>query len=89
MTRAEMFRYLAERSGLKRVKQPRASASASAAHRAEEPHNASARAGRSAGYALEPSGGRVSRKSTRKSANRQKTDVQFRMKRRVQELQPH
>ena len=86
MTRAEMFRYLAERSGLKRVKQPRPDASA--VHRAEGPHNASVRAGRNAGYALEPSGGRVSRKSTRKSANRQKTDVQYRMKRQVHEVQP-
>lgn len=87
MTRAEMFRYLAERSGLKRVKQVRSDESA--AHRADHPHNASARAARSAPYALEPSSGKASRKSTRKSANRQKTDVQFRMKRQVQELQPH
>ena len=72
MTRAEMFRYLAERSGLKREKQPGPKASAAA---------------KNALYALEPTSGRASRKSTRKSANRQKTDTQFRMKRQVKEMQ--
>lgn len=85
MTRAEMFRYLAERSGLKRAKQPRPLTGE--AHRSEEQHNASARAAKHAPYALEPGSGRASRKSTRKSANRQKTDVQFRMKRQVHEAQ--
>jgi len=83
MTRAEMFRYLAERSGLKRKKQP--GPKTSAARRAGTPHNAAA--AKNALYALEPTSGRASRKSTRKSANRQKTDTQFRMKRQVKEMQ--
>jgi hypothetical protein len=87
MTRAEMFRYLAERSGLKRQKQPHPATSE--AHRAGEPHNAAARAAKNALYALEPTSGRPSRKSTRSSANRQKTDAQFRMKRRNAETVPH
>jgi hypothetical protein len=85
MTRAEMFRYLAERSGLKREKQPRSETSE--AHRAGASHNAAARAAKNALYALEPTSGRASRKSTRKSANRQKTDAKFRMKRQVKEVQ--
>lgn len=87
MTRAEMFRYLAERSGLKRVKQPRPERSE--VHRAEASHNEAARAGKNALYALEASRGKASRKSTRKSANRQKTDAQFRMRRQVYESQTH
>jgi hypothetical protein len=87
MTRAEMFRYLAERSGPKREKQPRSEASE--AHRAGSPHNAAARAAKNAPYALEPTSGRASRKSTRKSANRQRTDAQFRMKRQAHEVQSH
>jgi hypothetical protein len=39
-------------------------------------------------YALEECAGRPSRKSTRKSANRQKTDVQFRLKKREAEVRP-
>ena len=81
-TRAEWFRYLQERSGLKQpkaeVRPPRDGQPAT--------HNESERAGRAAAYALETSPGQTpSRKSTRKAANRQKNDVQFRLKRRVAE----
>jgi hypothetical protein len=50
------------------------------------PHNESERAGKHAAYALEEApGARPSRLSTRKSANRQKTDAQFRIKHRTME----
>jgi hypothetical protein len=78
MTRAELFRWLQQRPGWSRAAEPaRRAASALPV--------TPSRAARKAQYALEPSGSRPSRKSTRRSANRQKTDVQFRMKRRVSE----
>ncbi len=86
MTKAELFRYLAERSGPKRAAAPRVAAPVPAAvppHR----HNESDRAARKAQYALEDSTGRPSRKSTRKSSNRQKNDVRFRMQRQTREAQ--
>jgi hypothetical protein len=43
---------------------------------------ASLRAGRKAAYLLERTDGKRSRKSTRKAANRQRTDAQMRIKRR-------
>lgn len=79
-TRAEWFRYQAERSGpKKRAPSPKAAAPA-----ARDP----VRAGKKAVYVLEDSAGRPSRKSTRKASNRQKTDVQYRMKRRTSESRP-
>ncbi len=81
-TRAEQFRYFAERSGPKRPKQQVSGGGAAKAH------NASERAARSAVYALESSEGQPSRKSTRKAANRIKNDVQFRMKQQVHEMRP-
>lgn len=51
-------------------------------------HNESARAGKKATYAYEASAGRPSRKSSRKGANRQKNDVQFRNKQRTGEGRP-
>ena len=83
-TKAEQFRYLAERSGPKRPKQPPRAAPAPA----EGMHRESLRAGKKAQYALESSQGRPSRKSTRAAANRQKNDVQFRMKRQTHEVRP-
>jgi hypothetical protein len=81
MTRAELFRWVAERAAWKR-----ASARAPRTKRERgEPRTPSPRAGKKALYALEDGGAKRSRKSTRRSANRQKTDVQFRMKRRVSE----
>ncbi len=86
-TRSEWFRYLAERSGPKKAKQAQARGQSDDA--AAKPHNVSARAAKNALYALEPAGaGRPSRKSSRKSANRQKNDVQFRMKRKASESRP-
>ena len=81
-TRAEWFRYNVERAGPKKAKKvPRIG-------RDERPvgHNESIHAGKSASYALEEAPGRrPSRLSTRKSANRQKTDGQYRSKRRTEE----
>ncbi|HSB20033.1 MAG TPA: hypothetical protein VLD85_08505 [Anaeromyxobacteraceae bacterium] len=80
-TRAEWFRYQAERSG---AKKSAASPKAAAPEAAHDP----VRAGKKAVYVLEDSAGRPSRKSTRKASNRQKTDVQYRMKRRTSESRP-
>jgi hypothetical protein len=86
-TRSEWFRYLEERSGPKREKQARPKDEGSRA--APKPHNVSERAAKKAVYALEQAGEkRPSRKSSRKAANRQKTDVQFRMKRKTAESRP-
>lgn len=78
-TRAELFRWLAERAGPKRAPRKTKAPPGGAGPRPPT------RAERKAEYALETSAGRPSRKSTRRSANRQKTDVQFRMKRRTSE----
>lgn len=88
-TRSEWFRYELERSGPKKPKeQPRKRGRADGAGPAT-PHNSSERAGKHAAYALEPAGkGRPSRKSSRKAANRQKTDIQYRMKRKTSEVRP-
>jgi hypothetical protein len=86
-TKSEWYRYVEERSGPKREKQPRPPVDAGEA--APKPHNVSARAGKKALYALETAGEkRPSRKSSRKAANRQKNDVQFRMKRKTAESRP-
>jgi hypothetical protein len=85
-TKAEWYRYNSERSGPKRLKQLKKKAGP------DEPkaHNVSGKADRKAQYVLEDHapGTRPSRKSSRKSSNRQKTDVQFRMKRERAEGQP-
>jgi hypothetical protein len=86
-TKSEWFRYREERSGPKREKQARPATAAGEG--ATKPHNVSARAAKKALYALEEAGEkRPSRKSSRKAANRQKTDVQFRMKRKTAESRP-
>jgi hypothetical protein len=85
-TKAEWFRYNSERSGPKRLKQLKKKAGP------DEPkaHNLSPKADRKAQYVLEDHapGTQPSRKSSRKASNRQKTDVQFRMKRERAEGQP-
>jgi hypothetical protein len=83
-SKAQWFRYFAERSGPKRPPAGvgRVERGAGSEDGARAP---SAHAARRAGYALEVSRGRPSRKSTRASANRQKNDVQFRLKRRLSE----
>jgi len=83
-TKAELFRYFVERAGWKRASEPQRVPVERAASGAER--HRSVHAGKKAGYALEASSGRPSRKSTRRSANRQKTDMKFRMKRRVSEV---
>ncbi len=80
-TRAEWFRYQAERSGAKKSAVPRRATP-------PEPTHESVRAGKKAVWVLEDCEGRPSRKSTRKASNRQKTDVQFRMKQRTAETRP-
>lgn len=96
-TKAELFRYQAERSGPKRPKKPAkrprnspvdtalpgVSASArKAGAGSTAARNVSGRAARSAPYRLEDSrSGRPSRKSTRRSANRLKNDRKSRAKR--------
>ena len=88
-TKAERFRYEVERSGEKKPKQPakrkgRGDGGGELAH-----HNLSERAAKKAAYAMElTDGARPSRKSTRKAANRQKTDVQFRLERKVSRVRP-
>lgn len=91
-TKAEWFRYYAERAGPKRPKRPRrpartsgvdtAAPGVSATDRKAE-RSPSSRADKKATYALEPSERRPSRRSTRKASNRQRTDVKMRKKRRV------
>lgn len=99
-TKAEEFRYWAERSGAKKPKQPArlrkdspvntAQPGVSATDRKAAPNRKpSLRAGKKAMYALEDSAtGRPSRKSTRKASNRQRTDAQMRVKRRTEEVRP-
>lgn len=96
-TKAEEHRYWTERSGPKKPKAPprprRASKvdtalpGVSASDRRAAPRD-SAAAGRKAQYALERTEGRPSRKSTRKSANRQRNDAQMRVKSRTAESRP-
>jgi hypothetical protein len=93
-TKAEEFRYWAQRSGPKKPKsspRPRRDVpvdtsrpGVSATNRkAGVPRNASASAGKKASYALEPAGERPSRKSTRKASNRQRTDTKMTAKGRT------
>ena len=96
-TKAEEHRYWTERSGPKKPKttpRPRrastvdtSKAGVSASDRKAAPRE-SAAAGKKAGYALERSAGRPSRKSTRKAANRQRNDAQMRVKARTAESHP-
>jgi hypothetical protein len=93
-TKAERFRYQAERSGPKRPKAPPrpkrkvATETTSAGGEVALPRNASKHAGRKAAYALETSATKPSRKSTRRAANRIKTDSQMRVKSRLAEGNP-
>jgi hypothetical protein len=88
-TRSELFRYELERSGPKKAKAQGRRRGRADGSSPGTPHNESQRAGKRAIYALEPAvQGRPSRKSSRKAANRQKNDVQFRMKRKTSEVRP-
>ena len=94
-TRAELFRYQAERAGPKLPKTPprrrrdaavdTALPGVSASDRRSTKGHPSASAAKKAAYELEAGG---SRKSTRGSANRTKTDAQMRVKRRMAESRP-
>lgn len=98
-TRAQNFRAQQERQGVKKApkaRPPRRDRLVDTAkpgvsetdRRAALPRKPSKAANKNATYVLEDSAGKPSRKSTRKSSNRQKTDLQYRMKRRVAELKP-
>jgi hypothetical protein len=81
-TRAEQFRYDAERTGVKQPKHVRqAPRSAGGSARSESAH-----AGRKATYLLEDAVGRPSRKSSRKASNRQRTDTKSQALRRIAEV---
>jgi hypothetical protein len=84
-TRAELFRAEQQQKGHKKARPAPAVPHGDAA----APHNESVRASKHAAYALETAPGqRPSRLSTRKSANRQKNDTQFRAKQRLSEARP-
>jgi hypothetical protein len=80
-TKAEEFKYWQQRSGPKKAK--RAKVTPRGRDGRESLH-----AGRNAAYVLEDSAGKPSRRSTRKSSNRQKTDSQTRAKRWTAEVRP-
>jgi hypothetical protein len=82
-TKAEEFRAEAQRSGAKRAKAPDKPA--------PEPrlsHNDARRLDRKSAYAIEQTGKRASRKSTRGSSNRAKPDSALRITARVRNASP-
>jgi hypothetical protein len=89
-TKAQEFRYWTERSGPKKPKRPprprrdfpvdTSKPGVSATDRRAGPRKPSPKVAKKAVYALETADGRPSRKSTRKAANRQRTDAQMRVK---------
>ncbi|GEJ58412.1 hypothetical protein [Anaeromyxobacter diazotrophicus] len=97
-TKAEEHRYWTERSGPKKAKSPprprrdvgvdTAKPGVSATDRKAGPRKASPKAAKKAAYALERSEGRPSRRSTRRAANRQRTDSQMRVKQRTTGMRP-
>jgi hypothetical protein len=98
-TKAERFRYQTERSGPKRPKtppRPKRNAPVDTSEtgvsatdrRAATPRNPSEHAGKKAAYALEASATKPSRKSTRRAANRMKTDSKMRVKSLIAEGKP-
>ncbi len=83
-TKAELFRYRAERSGPKRVPLVvHAARPTTGSARSESAH-----AGRKAAYLLEDAAGRPSRKSSRKGSNRQRTDGKTQAQQRIAEVRP-
>lgn len=98
-TKAQDFRYAQQRSGAKKApkaRRPRRDIGVDTAkpgvsetdRKGLLPRRPSKAANKNATYVLEDSAGKPSRKSTRKSSNRQKTDLQYRMKSRTAELKP-
>lgn len=92
-TKAERFRYWSERSGPRKPKSPprprrdvpvdTSKPGVSATDRKVGPRKPSPKVAKKAAYVLEVADGRPSRKSTRKAANRQRTDAKMRVKRRT------
>ena len=97
-TRAERFRYWTERSGPKKPKSPprprrdapvdTSKPGVSATDRKAGARKPSPKVGKKATYVLETTEGRPSRKSTRKAANRQRTDAQMQIKLRTAHRPP-
>ena len=98
-TKAQRFRSATERSGPKKPKRPRrarrdvpvdtSQAGVSATdRRAGFPRKASPAVAGKASYAFEPAEARPSRKSTRKSGSRQRTDRKMQAKRRTAMMRP-
>jgi hypothetical protein len=98
-TRAQVFRSEQERQGPKRGPKPRPPRRdldvdtskpgvSETDRKGLSPRRPSKTANKNATYVLEDAAGKPSRKSTRKSSNRQKTDLQYSLKRRVSELKP-
>jgi len=97
-TRADLFRWAAERSGPKRRKKARRHRRHRTVEAAAEtatpglnltPYRMEAlHAGRKATYALEDSASGPSRRSSRKASNRQRTDVKMIQKRRISLSRP-
>lgn len=83
-TKAELFRYRAERSGPKRAPFVAHQARPEAGSARSE----SAHADRKAAYALEDSAGRPSRKSSRKGSHHLRTDAKSQALRRLAEVRP-
>jgi hypothetical protein len=83
-TKAELFRYAAERAGPKLPKRkPQHARPAAGSARSESAH-----AERKATYALEDSAGRPSRMSSRKASHHQRTDAKSQALRRLAEVRP-
>jgi hypothetical protein len=79
-TKAERFKAAAERSGAKRAKKPPKHERDKGRVPNQASHNESERAARKSSYEMEfATTARPSRKSTRKSSNRQKPDSGLRM----------
>lgn len=98
-TKAEQFRYWTERSGPKKQKsppRPRRDAVVDTSQpgvsatdrRAGYPRKATPAVAAKAPYVFEPAASRPSRKSTRKSGSRQRTDSKMQAKRRAGLMSP-
>ncbi len=84
-TKAQRFRSEAERSG---NKQPKTKKTYERSHEPRLSHNDARRVDPRSSYALEETRGRASRKSTRGSSNRIKTDSALRITARVRNASP-
>ena len=97
-TKAEEFRYWAERAAPKKARRPArprrdvgvdtSMPGVSATDRKAGPRKPSLKVAKKAAYALEQGAGRPSRRSTRRATNRQRTDAQMRVKQRTKGMRP-